>query len=228
MYNILNLLKESILIIENNNNIEAFKYYLLVCYLINKMDYISQINNNLFNELFDEFFQKAMNILKNIEKSEIKYQMIQYLLCYAKKFTLFFDKFKEKTILSLIENEFYDFNDLKNYFNIAINLCDFLYFITKDYKNLEKYIIIIFQLLIKDLESHDNVYLLITLINKLLCYLEKENKSIFIDTINKSIKLLKESDFIKQEKEKGKYKEIISYYNKTVEYIDKKKNKKSN
>ena len=162
MYNILNLLKECILIIENNDDNEAFKYYLMVCYLMNKMDYISQINKNLFGELFSEFFQKAMNILNNIKKSENKYQMIQYLLCYAQKFTLFFDKFKEKTILSLIENEFYDFNDLKNYFNIAINLCDFLYFITKDYKNLEKYIIIIIQLLIKDLESHDNVYLSIS------------------------------------------------------------------
>ena len=225
MYNILNLLKESILIIENNNNIEAFKYYLLVCYLINKMDYISQINKNLFNELFDEFFQKAMNILKNIEKSEIKYQMIQYLLCYAKKFTLFFDKFKEKTILSLIENEFYDFNDLKNYFNIAINLCDFLYFITKDYKNLEKYIIIIFQLLIKDLESHDNVYLLITLINKLLYYMGKENKPFLIDIINKSIKFLNEAKFFKLENNKQTYKNTFSYYKNTLGFIEKRKNK---
>ena len=225
MYNILNLLKESILIIENNNNIEAFRYYLLVCYLINKMDYISQINKNLFNELFDEFFQKAMNILKNIEKSEIKYQMIQYLLCYAKKFTLFFDKFKEKTILSLIENEFYDFNDLKNYFNIAINLCDFLYFITKDYKNLEKYIIIIFQLLIKDLESHDNVYLLITLINKLLYYMGKENKPFLIDIINKSIKFLNEAKFFKLENNKQTYKNTFSYYKNTLGFIEKRKNK---
>ena len=214
-----------ILIIENNNNIEAFRYYLLICYLINKMDYISQINKNLFNELFDEFFQKAMNILKNIEKSEIKYQMIQYLLCYAKKFTLFFDKFKEKTILSLIENEFYDFNDLKNYFNIAINLCDFLYFITKDYKNLEKYIIIIFQLLIKDLESHDNVYLLITLINKLLYYMGKENKPFLIDIINKSIKFLNESKFFKLENNKQTYKNTFSYYKNTLGFIEKRKNK---
>ena len=213
-----------ILIIENNNNIEAFRYYLLICYLINKMDYISQINKNLFNELFDEFFQKAMNILKNIEKSEIKYQMIQYLLCYAKKFTLFFDKFKEKTILSLIENEFYDFNDLKNYFNIAINLCDFLYFITKDYKNLEKYIIIIFQLLIKDLESHDNVYLLITLINKLLYYMGKENKPFLIDIINKSIKFLNESKFFKLENNKQTYKNTFSYYKNTLGFIEKRKN----
>ena len=225
MYNISNLLKECILIIENNNTNEAFKYYLMVCYLIDKMNYISQINRNLFNELFDEFFQKAFNILKNIQKSEIKYQMIQYLICYVRKFTLFFDKFKEKSILNLIENEFYDFNDLKIYFNIAINLWDFLFFIIKDYKNLEKYIIIIYQLLINDLESHDNVYLLITLINKLLYYLGKENKSFFIDIINKSIKLLKEAKFFTLEKNKETYKSIFSYYKNTLEYIEKKKNK---
>ena len=228
MNELLNLLKECILIIENNNNSEAFKYYLLVCCQINKMNYISQINKCLFNELFDEFFQKSLNIIKNIQKSEHKYQMIQYLICYLQNFTLFFDKSKSKNILELIVKDFFNFNELKNYFKIAINLCDFLFYIIKDYENLEKYIIIIYNMLIKNPDSHENIYLLITLINKLLCYLEKENKSVFIDTINKSIKLLKESDFIKQEKEKGKYKEIISYYNKTIEYIDKKKNKKSN
>ena len=192
------------------------------------MNYISQINKCLFNELFDEFFQKSLNIIKNIQKSEHKYQMIQYLICYLQNFTLFFDKSKSKNILELIVKDFFNFNELKNYFKIAINLCDLLFYIIKDYENLEKYIIIIYNMLIKNPDSHENIYLLITLINKLLCYLEKENKSVFIDTINKSIKLLKESDFIKQEKEKGKYKEIISYYNKTIEYIDKKKNKKSN
>lgn len=225
MYNILNLLKECILIIENNDDNEAFKYYLMVCYLMNKMDYISQINKNLFGELFSEFFQKAMNILNNIKKSENKYQMIQYLLCYAQKFTLFFDKFKEKTILSLIENEFYDFNDLQNYFNIAINLCDFLYFIAKDYKNLEKYIIIIFQLLIKDLESYENVHLLINLINKLLYYMGKENKPFLIDIINKSIKFLNGAKFFNLEKNKQTYKNTFSYYRNTLEFIEKRKNK---
>ena len=192
------------------------------------MNYISQINKCMFNELFDEFFQKSLNIIKNIQKSEHKYQMIQYLICYLQNFTLFFDKSKSKNILELIVKDFFNFNELKNYFKIANNLCDFLFYIIKDYENLEKYIIIIYNMLIKNPDSHENIYLLINLINKLLCYLEKENKSFFIDTINKSIKLLKESDFIKQEKEKGKYKEIISYYNKTIEYIDKKKNKKSN
>jgi hypothetical protein len=104
-------------------------------------------------------------------------------------------------------------------------LWDFLFFIIKDYKNLEKYIIIIFQLLINDLESHDNVYLLITLINKLLYYLGKENKSFFIDIINKSIKLLKEAKFFTLEKNKETYKSIFSYYKNTLEYIEKKKNK---
>ena len=78
------------------------------------------------------------------------------------------------------------------------------------------------------MESNENIDLLIILINKILCLIEKENRPFYIDIINKAIKEIQNTKFIKDEIEKKGSKEIYNYYKNTIEYITKKKNQNHN
>ena len=154
--------------------------------------------------------------------------MFQYLIGYLQNFTKFLEKDKINIILETLDKDFANINDIKIQFNITINICDFYFFIIKDYETMKKYINDIFILLNKNLDCHENLELLIILINKILIYINKENITFFIEIINNSIKLLKESKLINDEKGKEEFKEIYSYYKRTLEYIEKNKVKKNN
>lgn len=93
---------------------------------------------------------------------------------------------------------------------------------------MEKLIDKSFQLVSKNLNSFENIYLLITLINKILYYIEKGYKPLSFDIINKSINLLKESKLLNEENNIEDLKEVKIYYKKTLEFIKKKKNEKNN
>ena len=224
----INLLKECLLIIENKNQIQTFQIYLLIYFQLKKMKYFNQINKNLLNALFEEFFQKAMNILKNVKEPENKYKMFQYLNGYLQSSTNFLTEGKIKYIIDLLEIDYTNFNDSKIEFNFVINISDIYYFIIKDNKEIEKYINKAFQISNKNLESNENINLLIILINKMLFYLEKENENrpFFIKIINNAIKEINNSKLIKNGDGKENLKELYNFYKNTIEYITKKKNQK--
>ena len=224
----INLLKECLLIIENNNQIQTFQIHLIVWYQMKKMNYFMQINENLFNEYFEEFFQKTINIYKNVKEPEIKYKMIQYLNGYLQRSTSFLNEEKINIIIDLLEKDFSSFNDSQIQFKIAINISDIFFFVLKDASKIEKFINKAFQISNKKLELKENINLLIILINKILFYGEKENRFFYSDMINKAIKKLQNSKLFESEAKKEGLKEIYIFYKNTIEYIIKKKNQKSN
>ena len=219
----LTLVKECILIIENKNQIKAFQMYLIIYYQMKKMNYLNKIEENVSNDLFEQFFKKAINIFKNNKEPEIKYKMFQYFCGYIHSFTTFLEKEKINKIIDISEDNFRIFNKTKIEFNITINIIDLYFFILKDEKKVENYINKALQIAEKNQESSEDINLLIILVNKLLIFLEKEQKPYVIDILNIIINQLKNSSFIKNEIMKDDYKHIYIYYKNTFEYISKKK-----
>ena len=225
MKDIFDILNECILMIENKDKMQAFQFYMMVCFQINKMKYITQINNNLFNDLFEEFFQKSISIIRNMKDLEIKYKMFEYMNGYLKNFIKFLSEEKIINLLDSFEKEFSNFNNSKFQFKMNINLCDSYMFILKDYSKVGKYLDIAYNIINKDKDSYENINLLIILINKVLLYIENENIPKFIEIINKAIKILKDNESLNNkslnEESREKYKNILKY-------ISKKKNQKNN
>ena len=222
----LNLIKESILIIENKNQIKAFQIYLIICCQLKKMVYLNKIEGNFTNELFEQFFQKSINIIKSNKKPEIKYKLFQYLCGYMQSSMTFLEKEKIESIINLIKDDFHNFNNTKIKFNIAINILDLYFYILKDEKKVETYINQAFIISFKNLELSENIDLLIILINKLLSYMEKEQRPLFLEIINEVIKQLKNSSFLTNSYKEDYFKDIYIYYKNTIEYIEKKKKQK--
>ena len=219
------LLKECILIIVNNK--QSFKFFLMSSYQINNMNFIFELNKNSLYEIFEDFLQSSINILRNCKDKKIKIEMLHYLIGYLPDFKIF-DKEKIRNILDSLIQEFSNIKNTKIEFNAAINICSLYFSILKDTENMEKLIDKSFQLVSKNLNSFENIYLLITLINKILYYIEKGYKPLSFDIINKSINLLKESKLLNEENNIEDLKEVKIYYKKTLEFIKKKKNEKNN
>ena len=219
------LLKECILIIVNNK--QSFKFFLMSSYQINNMNFIFELNKNSLYEIFEDFLQSSINILRNCKDKKIKIEMLHYLIGYLPDFKIF-NKEKIRNILDSLIQEFSNIKNTKIEFNAAINICSLYFSILKDTENMEKLIDKSFQLVSKNLNSFENIYLLITLINKILYYIEKGYKPLSFDIINKSINLLKESKLLNEENNIEDLKEVKIYYKKTLEFIKKKKNEKNN
>lgn len=219
------LLKECILIIVNNK--QSFKFFLMSSYQINNMNFIFELNKNSLYEIFEDFLQSSINILRNCKDKKIKIEMLHYLIGYLPDFKIF-DKEKIRNILDSLIQEFSNIKNTKIEFNAAINICSLYFSILKDTENMEQLIDKSFQLVSKNLNSSENIYLLITLINKILYYIEKGYKPLSFDIINKSINLLKESKLLNEENNIEDLKEVKIYYKKTLEFIKKKKNEKNN
>ena len=219
------LLKECILIIVNNK--QSFKFFLMSSYQINNMNFIFELNKNSLYEIFEDFLQSSINILRNCKDKKIKIEMLHYLIGYLPDFKIF-DKEKIRNILDSLIQEFSNIKNTKIEFNAAINICSLYFSILKDTENMEQLIDKSFQLVSKNLNSSENIYLLITLINKILYYIEKGYKPLSFDIINKSINLLKESKLLNEENNIEDLKEVKIYYKITLEFIKKKKNEKSN
>ena len=149
--------------------------------------------------------------------------MFQYFCGYIHSFTTFLEKEKINKIIDISEDNFRIFNKTKIEFNITINIIDLYFFILKDEKKVENYINKALQIAEKNQESSEDINLLIILVNKLLIFLEKEQKPYVIDILNIIINQLKNSSFIKNEIMKDDYKHIYIYYKNTFEYISKKK-----
>ena len=219
------LLKECILIIVNNK--QSFKFFLMSSYQINNMNFIFELNKNSLYEIFEDFLQSSINILRNCKDKKIKIEMLLYLIGYLPDFKIF-NKEKIRNILDSLIQEFSNIKNTKIEFNAAINICSLYFSILKDTENMEQLIDKSFQLVSKNLNSSENIYLLITLINKILYYIEKGYKPLSFDIINKSINLLKESKLLNEENNIEDLKEVKIYYKKTLEFIKKKKNEKNN
>ena len=219
------LLKECILIIVNNK--QSFKFFLMSSYQINNMNFIFELNKNSLYEIFEDFLQSSINILSNCKDKKVKIEMLLYLIGYLPDFKIF-NKEKIRNILDSLIQEFSNIKNTKIEFNAAINICSLYFSILKDTENMEQLIDKSFQLVSKNLNSSENIYLLITLINKILYYIEKGYKPLSFDIINKSINLLKESKLLNEENNIEDLKEVKIYYKKTLEFIKKKKNEKNN
>ena len=219
------LLKECILIIVNNK--QSFKFFLMSSYQINNMNFIFELNKNSLYEIFEDFLQSSINILRNCKDKKIKIEMLLYLIGYLPDFKIF-NKEKIRNILDSLIQEFSNIKNTKIEFNAAINICSLYFSILKDTENMEQLIDKSFQLVSKNLNSSENIYLLITLINKILYYIEKGYKPLSFDIINNSINLLKESKLLNEENNIEDLKEVKIYYKKTLEFIKKKKNEKNN
>ena len=190
------------------------------------MVYLNKIEGNFTNELFEQFFQKSINIIKSNKKPEIKYKLFQYLCGYMQSSMTFLEKEKIESIINLIKDDFHNFNNTKIKFNIAINILDLYFYVLKDEKKVETYINQAFIISFKNLELSENIDLLIILINKLLSYIEKEQRPLFLEIINEVIKQLKNSSFLTNSYKEDYFKDIYIYYKNTIEYIEKKKKQK--
>ena len=168
-----------------------------------------------------------IEVLSNCKDKKVKIEMLLYLIGYLPDFKIF-NKEKIRNILDSLIQEFSNIKNTKIEFNAAINICSLYFSILKDTENMEKLIDKSFQLVSKNLNSFENIYLLITLINKILYYIEKGYKPLSFDIINKSINLLKESKLLNEENNIEDLKEVKIYYKKTLEFIKKKKNEKNN
>ena len=225
---LLKILKECILIIENKNQIKAFKLYLIAFCQITKINYIFKSKKNLLDELYEDYIKKIIYLYKNFKEEDNKYKMFQYLCGYLHNISFFLEKEKMKNIFEFLEKEFPQFNDSKIKFNIAINICDLYFYTVKDKEMVEKYINQALQVSNTNLFSFDNINLLINLINKILSYMENDYRPNYIEIINKAIKQLKNTNFLINGVGNEGYKETYNHYENTIKYITKKKIQKSN
>ena len=237
MKDIINQLKECISNIKKESNIKAFKYNLLIFSKMNKLQYIIELDKNAFIELFQYFFDEALNIWQNIKNDKdlnIKYNLFLYLCGYLPYFTKIIDKEKYNKIIEIFENEIPNITDVKFKYEIIINIGDIYFLINKNKEKVNQYINKVLEIIKNNLESIDNIRLLIKLINKIKYYIEEDEKddkfiSIEIEVLNSIIKDMKNKELFKEEKMSDELKEIYEYY-KNTEYslIQRKKDNKNN
>ena len=145
MKDIINILKESIIIIKKQSPEFAFKLYLLSFNQMNKMKYIYIIDKKIFLEQFQYFFDEALNIFKNYKNDNdndlnIKYNLFIYLCGYLPSFTYILNKDKINNIIEIFESEIGNINDTKFQFDILINISNLYFLIYKDKEKVFDYL----------------------------------------------------------------------------------------
>ena len=223
---VINILKESLIIIKKQSPEAAFKLYLLSFNQMNKMKYIYEIDKKIFLEQFQYFFDEALNIFRSYKNDNdndlnIKCKLFIYLCGYLPLFTYIFDKDKFKNIFEMFENEIQNINDVKFQFDILLNISNLYFLIFKDKEKVIDYLNKCFLVVKKDLKSSINIKLSIILINKIIFFMEKDyNGNNLVDLLNNIIKELKDSKILLEKNNK----DIYNYYKRTLDLISERKN----
>ena len=225
MKDIINILKESIIIIKKQSPEFAFKLYLLSFNQMNKMKYIYIIDKKIFLEQFQYFFDEALNIFKNYKNDNdndlnIKYNLFIYLCGYLPSFTYILKKDKINNIFEMFESEIGNINDTKFQFDILLNISNLYFLIYKDKEKVFDYLNKCFLVVKKDLNSNININLSIKLTNKIIFYMEKDYKDNNLkDLLNNIIKEVKDSEILLKQNNI----DIYNYYKRTIDLINERK-----
>ena len=226
MKDTIELLKECLLIIKKHSPEISFKLYLLSFKQMNNMNCYTEINEKLFLENFQYFFDEAVNIFNNYNSDfNNKYNLFIYLCGYLPQFTKIINKEKMKNIIENIENQMININDIKIKFKAITYICNLYYSIYKDNEKVLDYLKKSLLIAKNDLNTIDNINLLIELVNEVLYYAEKDDKSnYYINILNNIIKEIKD----KEEILKNGNEDIYKYYKRTIDLINERKIMKKN
>ena len=225
MKDIINILKESIIIIKKQSPEFAFKLYLLSFNQMNKMKYIYIIDKKIFLEQFQYFFDEALNILRSYKNDNdndlnIKYNLFIYLCGYLPSFTYILNKDKINNIIEIFESEIGNINDTKFQFDILLNISNLYFLIYKDKEKVFDYLNKCFLVVKKDLNANININLSIKLTNKIIFYMEKDYKDNNLkDLLNNIIKEVKDSEILLKQNNI----DIYNYYKRTIDLINERK-----
>ena len=228
MKDIIELLKECLLIIQKESSEKAFKLYLLLFNQMNKMKYIIESDKTILLELFQFFFDEAINIFKNYNDLNSKYNLFTYLCGYLPSFTHIINDDKIINIIELLENEMLNINSMEIQFNSMINISNLYFLIFKDKTKVKEYLNKCLLIANKKLEMKEKIKLLIILINKILYYKEKDNNFDFIEILNDIIKEIKDSEIFNKRIIDDDLNKIYNYYKRTIDLINERKNAKLN
>ena len=190
MKDIMELLKDSLLIIKKHSSEISFKLYLLAFKQMNIMNCIIGINKILFYGYFQYFFDEALNIFKNYDNdSNNKYNLFVYLCGYLPEFLNIINKEKMKNIIEELEKGVIDIKDMHIKFKAMLNICDLYFLIFKDNEKVQSCLNKNFLIAKNDLNSIDNIKILIIFVNRILFYIEKDDKNnYYIELLNSLIK----------------------------------------
>jgi hypothetical protein len=224
----LKLLKECILIIQKESQEAAFKFYLLTFCQMNKMNFMIEMDKTKthFKEIFQTFFEEAIKIFKNAKndtKSNIKYNLFIYLCGYLPYYRILLEKESIENTIESLENELSNLNDDKIKFLVKINIAKLYYSLFGDDNRIKMNLNKGFEIAKANHESLEKINLFNKLMNEILFYIEKDNKYNFIDILNEIIKEIKDNKFLEKETNDDGIKEASNFYNRIIDFINKKK-----
>ena len=229
----LKLLKECILTIQKESQDSAFKFYLLSFCQMNKMNFMIEMDKakTHFKELFQTFYEEAIKIFKNIKndaKTNIKYNLFNYLCGYLPYFRTLLDNEKIENTIKSLENEMSTLNDGKINFLVKLNLTKLYYLLFEDVDRIRLNLNKSFEIAKTNSESIGKINLLNKLMNEILFYIGKDNKYNFIDILNEIIKEIKDIKLLTNETNNDEIKEASNFYNRMIEFINKRKKGEQN
>jgi len=229
----LKLLKECILTIQKESQDSAFKFYLLSFCQMNKMNFMIEMDKakTHFKELFQTFYEEAIKIFKNIKndtKTNIKYNLFNYLCGYLPYFRTLLDNEKFENTIESLENEMSTLNDGKINFLVKLNLAKLYYLLFEDVDRIRLNLNKSFEIAKTNSESMGKINLLNKLMNEILFYIGKDNKYNFFDILNEIIKEIKDNKLLINETNNDEIKEASNFYNRMIEFINKRKKEEQN
>ena len=229
----LKLLKECILIIQKESQDAAFKFYLLSFCQMNKMNFMIEMDKTKthFKELFQTFYEEAIKIFKNIKNdtnSNIKYNLFTYLCGYLPYFRTLLDKEKIENTVELLENEMSNLNNDKINFLVKVNIAKLYSLIFGDVDRIKMNLNKAFEIAKANSDNFGKINLFNKLINEIFFFIEKDKKYNFIDILNEIIKEIKDNKLLTNETNNNEIKEASNFYNRMIEFINKRKKEEQN